>query len=130
MKKPLDFLGIFASLTTLLARNDVGNDIRREIDVHPKHWDRFLEFKECVPTVNLIESVDNKVIGVTSFLDNPEGNRAAEAKFQELYKEHNDPDGTTGFVQPTDEDFAAMIEDGVYDDDCGYRLTITHSTQG
>lgn len=82
---------------------------------------------KSIPTVCVIEIVNDRYHSCRSFHNNPEGNAAAEELFKRLYKEHNDPDGTTGFVQPTDEDFAAMIEDGVYDDECGYQLVITHS---
>lgn len=78
-------------------------------------------------TVNIIELVDGNPIGVVSYPDTARGNRAAERLFRKLYREHNDPDGTTGIVQPTKEDFDAMIDDGIYDDECGYQITITHS---
>ena len=128
-RKPIDILGILAGLTNLLARNDVGNDIRREIEVTPKQWDRFLDDyeKESIPTVNVIELVNGNYHSVRSFFDTPEGNRSAEAFFKRLHKEHNDPDGTTGVEPPSDQDFQNMLDDGIYNDECGYELVITHS---
>ena len=127
-RKPLDFTGILAALTQVLARNDVGNDLRREIDVTPRQWDRFLDYeKESIQTVSIIEVVNGNFHSCRSFLDTPQGNHAAEALFKRLHKEHNDPDGTTGIADPTDEDFQLMLDDGIYDDECGYNLVITHS---
>ena len=127
-RKSLDFVGILSNLTKTLARNDVGDDLRHAICATPREWDRFLDFQmESIRTVNVIETVNNKVIGVTSFLDSIKGDKAAEARFKVLHKEHNDPEGTTDVPATTDEEYAAMIKDGVYDDECGYRLTITHS---
>jgi len=82
---------------------------------------------KSIPTVNVIELVNERYHSVRSFHDDPEGNKAAEELFKRLHKEHNDPDGTTGVSEPSEEDFAAMIEDGTYDDECGYQLVITHS---
>jgi len=92
------------------------------VNRHPK---RMKSVK--VATVNVVELVDGKIISLCSFAESPDGNKAAERLFRRLHKEHNDPDGTTGVDRPTREDFAAWIEDGIYDDDCGYNLVITHS---
>lgn len=129
-QKPIPFVHILSGLTALLARNDVGNDIRKEIDVTQKEWNRFLDDydKEPLPTVNVIELIDTEVHSVRSFLANPNGTAAAHALFKELYIEHNDPDGTTGEEKPTDEEFVELIKDG-YDDSFGYQLLVKDSDE-
>jgi len=74
--------------------------------------------------VNVIETVDDKVLGCRSFTRNKEGWKQAERCFRRLHKEHNDPDGTTDYVRPSKKDFEDMILDGGYDDDCGYKIWI------
>lgn len=81
-----------------------------------------------VATVNVVETLDGKIASIRSFTESPEGNKAAEDLFRHLHKEHNDPDGTTDVARPTREDFRAMLDDGIYDDDCGYNLIVTHSS--
>lgn len=88
-----------------------------------------------IRTINVIELVGGKIFGLTSFPDNQEGNQAAETLFKELYIAYNDPDGTTGVPKPTDEEFDAMLEDGIWEDDQrligeSYAISIVHSTQG
>ena len=80
-----------------------------------------------VHTVNVIEIVNEQLNSVRSFVDNPAGNKRAERMFRRLYREHNDPDGTTGEPRPTNADIDPYIEDGVYDDECGYQLVLAHS---
>ena len=129
-RKPIYILGILSALTKVLARNDAGNDIRRECGVTPRQWDRFLDDyeKESIPTVNVIELVNGNFHSIRSFFDSPEGNHAAEALFKRLHLEHNDPDRTTGVERPTEEDFRSMLDDGIYTDECGYELILSHST--
>lgn len=74
-------------------------------------------------TVSVIEMTDLDVQGVRSFVDNPEGNRRAEKRFVQLVKEH---EGKTG-NQWSKEDLDDFIENGVYDDGCGYQLLLVHS---
>jgi hypothetical protein len=74
-------------------------------------------------TVNVIETVDGVPQSLRSFSDNKEGNRRAEKRFKSLVREHNAMDGP----KFSDEDFDDMLDDGVYDDDCGYCLFLTHS---
>ncbi len=74
-------------------------------------------------TVNVIESVDAVLLGVRAFTDNKEGNALAEKLFVRLVKEHN----KSGGPEFSKEDFTAMLDDGVYDDELGYQLFITHS---
>jgi len=81
-----------------------------------------------IATVNVVETVDGKINSIRSFPESPEGNKAAERLFRRLHKEHNDPDGTTGVERPTRAEFRAMLDDGIYDDECGYNLMIAHSS--
>lgn len=75
-------------------------------------------------TVNVVETVNEMPISLRSFVDNPLGNERAEAFFKRLVKEHNKENGP----KFSEDDFDDMIEDGVYDDDCGYILYLIHST--
>ena len=74
-------------------------------------------------TVNVIESIDDVPFSLRAFTDNTKGNDLAEKTFVRLVKEHNETEGP----KFSDEDFSAMMDDGVYDDECGYQLFITHS---
>jgi hypothetical protein len=78
-------------------------------------------------TVNIIELLTDSLQNVYSFPDTPEGNAEAEVQFKACHLQHNDPDGTTGVACPDDEEWKYMLDDGTYDDDCGYKLLITHS---
>ena len=70
-----------------------------------------------VYTVNVIEFVEGDLIGVTSFLDTPTGNKEAEALFIKILKETTDI---------ADEDIDSYVEDGYCNlDSC--RTYITHS---
>jgi len=69
-------------------------------------------------TINVIESVDDRVIGITSFSDNDVGNLDAIKYFKKLIREHNKEDGP----KYLDEDIEEMIKHGIYDDLCGYNL--------
>jgi len=87
---------------------------------------------ESLSTVNVIELLDGSVIQVIAFFDTIEGNEKAEKLFEQLLKEHNDPDWEIGkeYTGPifSAEDINEFIEDGVYDDDCGYSLRLVHSS--
>jgi hypothetical protein len=128
--KAPDYLGITTDLTKIIARDDdLFLQFRKALGLTVK---QFTVYLNCVDTakcrtVAIAELLDNRLIGVTTFPDTFEGNRNAEALFKRCYKEHNDPDGTTGFVQPSDEEWTAMLDNGTYDDDNGYTLVITHS---
>ncbi len=74
-------------------------------------------------TVNVVEVVNEMPISLRSFVDNPLGNERAEALFKKLIKEHN-----SDRIKFSEDDFDDMIEDGVYDGDCGYILYLIHST--
>jgi hypothetical protein len=78
-------------------------------------------------TVNVIELLNDSLQNVYSFPDTPEGNAEAEAQFKACHLQHNDPDGTTGVDRPDDDEWNMMLSDGIYDDECGYKLIITHS---
>jgi len=80
------------------------------------------------PTVNVITILNTTLQSITSFPDTPEGNREAEDFFKECYKEHNDPEGTTGVLQMMESEFICMLDDGVYDDGVGFQLILSHST--
>lgn len=121
-RKTLDFVYILESVVRLFTRNEVGDDVRKEIGLHPKLWERFLNLNEPVFTVNVIETVDGRIIGMKSWLETHDGNESAEAHFKWVMKEH-----TKGVHEWDDDVLAATVEDGTYDDDMGYRLVITHS---
>ena len=128
--KAPDHLGTLTELVKIIAGDDdLFTGFRKTLGLTPKQFEKFLNDidREKCRTVAIVEIVDNKLIGVTTFPDTFEGNRNAEALFKRCYKEHNDPDGTTDFVQPTEEDWTAMLDDGTYDDEAGYQLIITHS---
>jgi len=74
--------------------------------------------------INVIEILDDHSPECRTFTRNKEGWKQAERYFRKLHKEHNDPDGTTGYERPTKKEFKHMILDGVYDDDCGYKIYI------
>ena len=74
-------------------------------------------------SVNIIEMSNGEMQGLRAFVDNPEGNTAAEARFRRLIEEHE-----KGLPNPSDEeDFGNYIEEGVYEDCSGYQLFLTHS---
>ncbi len=75
-------------------------------------------------TVNVVEVVNDAPFSLRAFADNPKGNHRAEKMFAGLVMEHNADDG----VIPSSDDLDKMIEDGVYDDECGYQLFLIHST--
>lgn len=80
-------------------------------------------------TVNVIETIDGTPQSLRAFTDNKKGNKRAENLFVRLVKEHN-AFGQGSGAGPTfsKEEFSAMLDDGVYDDECGYQLFLTHST--
>lgn len=69
-------------------------------------------------TINVIESVDDRILNVTAFTENDVGNMEAVKLFKKLIREHNKLDGPTY----SDEDIERMIKHGIYDDLCGYNL--------
>ena len=75
-------------------------------------------------TVNVIEYVNDAPLSLHAFGENEKGNQEAETLFTKLIREHN-KDGGPKF---SDDDIDAMISDGIYDDDCGYQLFLTHSS--
>lgn len=75
-------------------------------------------------TVNVIETIDGVPQSLRAFADNKAGNKLAEECFKSLVEEHNKDNGPKFDA----EDFEDMFSDGVYDDDCGYVLFLTHST--
>jgi hypothetical protein len=70
-----------------------------------------------VATVNVIEVVDDSVIGVKSYKDNEKGNKQAEKRFIAVAKENG----------CTDEEMDACLEDGYYSNG-NYYVSITHSS--
>jgi hypothetical protein len=80
--------------------------------------------------ITLVESVDEKVLSCHSysFKNDSGGIGKAFRTFKRLHKEHNDPDGTTEYVRPSNKEFLSMFNEGLYDDDCGYRITVVHGT--
>jgi hypothetical protein len=128
--KTPDYTFITADLVKIIARDDeLFLQFRKALGLTAKQFERYMDGVDrgrC-RTVAVVELVDQNLIGVTTFPDTPEGNHNAEALFKRCHKEHNDPDGTTGVEPPTDEQFSAMLDDGIYDDEAGYQLIITHS---
>ena len=76
-------------------------------------------------TVNVLEFANNEFQQSFSFADNPEGNKRAEKQFARLVREHNPRKSETGKI--TAEDIEDMLDEGVYDDQFGYQVLITHS---
>lgn len=74
-----------------------------------------------IATVNVIEMVDGRIIGLASYSDTQEGNKEAEALFKELYREN------TRGVAFRKADFQLLLDDGAYEDSNGYQLIITNS---
>lgn len=74
--------------------------------------------------IALVESVEEKVLACHSFRNNTNGSGKAFRAFKRFHKEHNDPDGTTGYIRPSNEEFLDMFNDGLYDDECGYKIYI------
>ena len=72
-----------------------------------------------IKTVNVIEYVDDSIIGLTSFNDDQEGNQEAEAHYKIIVKEH-DP-------EVTDEEMEVFLEDGYYESG-EYQAFISHSS--
>ncbi len=71
-------------------------------------------------TVNVIEMVHDDIINIQSFTDDEEGNRQAEKLFELLVKKHESND-------VTESNMDVYLEEGVFDDDCGYQIVIVHS---
>jgi len=128
----LDYLEIEDHLLGVIAKDDeLFLQFAEALGITEKQFEEFIDnvgSAQC-RTVNVIELVKTSLNNVYSFPDTPKGNELAEAKFKECYREHNDPEGTTGQIEPTDEDWEAVLEDGIYDDDCGYQLIISHSVR-
>jgi len=121
---------ITANLLKTIARNDeLFSALRKSLGLTARQLEKYLDTVESAPcnTMSVIELVDFKVIGVTTFPNTAKGNEAAEALFIRLHKEHNDPDGTTGVPLPSIEDFQEMFVTGNYNDECGYQIVIIPS---
>jgi hypothetical protein len=78
-----------------------------------------------INTVNVIEFDGETILGLASYPDTPEGNKAAEERFKAVAKENG----------VHESDLEAAIEDGVADNymagrDDSWRLVIYHSTVG
>lgn len=71
-------------------------------------------------TVNVIEMVWDSIQSLHAFPDDHKGNVDAEKLFVELIKEHESND-------VTEKNIAIYLEEGVFDDDCGYQLMLVHS---
>lgn len=76
-------------------------------------------------TVNVLEFCNNEFQQSFSFADTREGNKRAEKKFARLVREHNPKKQDA--IQYDAEDIEKMLDDGVYDDEVGYQVLITHS---
>lgn len=71
-----------------------------------------------IQTVNIVEYADDDLLGVTSYEDNEEGNKEAEAQFKQCVIENG--------ADMSDEDAESFIEDGYFEQG-NYQLFITHS---
>ncbi len=121
-RKPLNVVSILHGLTTVFARNDVGDDIRRELDIHPKIWNRFLDDydKEPIQTVTIVEIFNGKV-EATSFMNSFAGKYAAERLFRKLVKKYS-----RGY-EWSEAAIQGFIDMGVFSDESGCEVLITHS---
>jgi len=72
-------------------------------------------------TVNVIE-YNETPISLRAFPDTKAGNDKAEDLFAHLVNENADP-------KPTQEDMEMYLENGIYSDENGYELYLTHSTE-
>ena len=72
-------------------------------------------------TVNVIEVCNGVVDSIRSFTETPKGNKRAEKAFVRMVKERNRLE-----VHSAD-DLDNMLSDGVFDDERGYQLFLTHS---
>lgn len=70
-------------------------------------------------TVNVVEITNGDVQSVRSFTDNKDGNKRAEKLFGRIVAEHYGP--------VDKEDLDNMLSDGIFDDDNGYQVLLTHS---
>lgn len=77
-------------------------------------------------TVNIIELKQGVLHSIRSFNDTVEGNKQAEKVFASLIRDRNDPEGTTG-EKVTDEDIECFLDNGIYDEQEGYEVMISHS---
>lgn len=72
-----------------------------------------------INTVNVIEYTDDHIIGLHSYPDTPEGNKAAEKLFASICKDND----------VTGEDLDSCLEDGLCESSDGsWRVVIFHST--
>ena len=72
-------------------------------------------------TVNIIEMCNGRLQSIHSFTDNPQGNKRAESLFRRLVREHNIPE------EVTKADMECFLDDGIYNDQSGYELILSHS---
>lgn len=75
-------------------------------------------------TVNVLEFANNEFQQSFSFADNPQGNKRAERKFRRLVVEHEKDVHNVEWMK---EDIDNMVEDGIFDDQSGYQVLLTHS---
>ena len=57
---------------------------------------------------------------IHAFSDDSQGNREAESLFTKLVRQHENND-------VPEEDMDVYMDEGTFDDDCGYQIFITHS---
>ena len=73
-----------------------------------------------INTVNIIELDHKEVTGIRSFSNDTAGNKQAESFFQKRIKEH---EGNN----VSEMDLGIYLEEGIFDDDCGYQVMIKPS---
>ena len=71
-------------------------------------------------TVNVIELKSDFVSSLRAFPDDTTGNKEAEKLFEQLVKEHENND-------VPQKDMEVYLEEGAFDDDCGYQVVLVHS---
>ena len=72
-----------------------------------------------IKTVNVIEYVDDSILGLTSFNDDQEGNQEAKELFKTLNKEHDS--------EVTENELGLACQEGYYEQG-NYQLFLVHSS--
>ena len=77
-------------------------------------------------TVNVIESSNGSVQGLTAYPETPEGNKAAEEHYIRCINEHNKP--LPGEEPTTAISGEAFLDNGYWNDGGGYEINLVHSS--
>ena len=82
-----------------------------------------MNMEKAISTVNVIEMSEGSVLGITSWSDTVEGNRAAEDRFRAMCHEN--------VSEPESEDTISEIDDAIEDghiEEGTWELWLGHST--